>query len=160
MRTFFFAASLLLAATAAAAFADSVAFVGPAGWSHSPPPAATDPQRSVDQWHLSGDISTLTFIRDTATTYADALAAVEKNVTTNRIKTTADRDMPCRGTTGHVVEFSYGPDGNKIIMNRIMVPDGPGLDTVTYARSDGSIFDPDVKKAETTFCTGGPATSP
>jgi hypothetical protein len=144
--------SFLFAVLGGGAFADTVAFVGPAGWSHSPPSGATDPQRTVDQWHISGDISTLTFIKDSATAYADALGAVEKNITTNNIKTSANRDMPCRGATAHVFEFAYGPDGHRIVINRLIVPDGPGIDTVTYARSEGSPFDPDVKTSETTFC--------
>jgi hypothetical protein len=148
------AAALAVAATAAAASADTVAFVGPAGWSHSPPPATSDPNRTIDQWHISGDIATVTFIKDTSTAYSDALAVVQKNVTTNSIKTSADKDVPCRGTTGHVIEFGFGPDGHRVIINRLMVPDGTGVDSITYSRSDGSPFDSDVKAAETAFCAG------
>jgi hypothetical protein len=152
MRMLFVAAILLLGATATGALADTVAFVGPASWSHSPPSGATDATRMVDQWHISGDVSTLTFIKDSSSAYSDALGAIEKNFSTNNIKASMDRDVPCRGITGHVVEFAYGPDGHRIVINRLLVPDGAGLDTITYARSDGSAFDPDVKTAEAAFC--------
>ena len=143
---------LMLATTSGIALADSPpAFVGPPGWSHNPP-AATDPNRTIDQWHLSGDVSSVTFIKDTSTTYTAAVAAIEKNFSTNKIKPAADKDMSCRGTTAHLVEFAIGPDGHQVDIQRLVVPDGNGVDTVTYTRSNGSVFDPDVKKSETTYC--------
>ena len=109
---------LMLATTSGIALADSPpAFVGPPGWSHNPP-AATDPNRTIDQWHLSGDVSSVTFIKDTSTTYTDAVAAIEKNFSTNKIKPAADKDMSCRGTTAHLVEFAIGPDGHQVDIQR------------------------------------------
>ena len=153
MRTLITAATFLFVATSAAAIADTVAFVGPASWSKSPQTDSPSPTRDVQQWHMSGDIATVTFVKDSATTYADSLGAIQKNITTNNIRTSADKDLPCRGATGHVFEFAYGPDGHRVVVNRLMVPDGAGVDTVTYARGEGTPFDSDVKNAETAFCT-------
>jgi hypothetical protein len=135
------------------ALADATSdFVGPTGWSHVDVPS-TDPNRVVNQWHIPGDEhSSLTFIKDTTSVYADALSAIEKNFSTNGIKPGFDKDVPCHGKTGHQVEFVIGPDGHQITINRILVPDGTGIDTITYARENGDPFDPDVKKAETAFC--------
>jgi hypothetical protein len=133
------------------ASAPSADFVGPSGWSHAAPNTA-DPNRTIQQWHISGDVTSLTFVKDTSTTYDAAIGALVKNFTTNNIKPTTDRDVPCRGKTSHIVEFSIGPDGHQIIIHRMVVPDGAGVDTVTYARSVGVAFDPDVKKSETMFC--------
>jgi hypothetical protein len=139
-------------APAPAAAPDAVAaFVGPSSWSHAAPNTA-DPSRTIEQWHISGDVTSLTFIRDSTTTYDAAIGAIVKNFTTNNIKPSVDRDVACRGKTSHIVEFSIGPDGHQIIIHRLVVPDGTGVDTVTYARSVGVSFDPDVKKSEATFC--------
>jgi hypothetical protein len=141
----------VVGASQAAALADAVSdFAGPAGWSKVDVPSA-DPSRTVSQWHIAGDVSSLTFIKDTSTAYADAIGAIQKNFTTNNIKPSFDKDVPCRGKTGHQVEFLVGPDGHQITINRIVVPDGNGIDTITYSRPGGT-FDPDVKKAETAFC--------
>jgi hypothetical protein len=156
MRTVIFVSCLVLA-NAATAFADTtVAFLGPAGWSHNPPPTAVDPARTIEEWHIAGDIATVTYIKDTTTSYDDAMAAIKKNIATNGIKMSADKDVPCHGATGHVVEFAFGPDGHRVITNRLLVPAGSGVDTITYARSDGSTFDSDVKKAETEYCGATP----
>ncbi|MFY9779292.1 MAG: hypothetical protein WAJ85_02135 [Candidatus Baltobacteraceae bacterium] len=138
-----------------AAAAAETAFSGPADWSHSGPTVSPDGSRTVDQWHLSGDVQSLTFIRDATTSYADALAAIEQNFAAQRIKATIDKDLPCDGKTGHVVEFTTGPDGHRVAINRILVPDGSGVVTLTYTRDDGSRVDDEVKKAETSYC--GPA---
>jgi len=132
--------------------ADS-AFVGPAGWSHNTPSATPNPSRLVDQWHIAGDIATVTFTKDMTTTYTDALAAIETNFSTNKIKPATDKDMPCQGKTAHVVEFTTGPDNLQTVINRLLVPNGDGIETITYFRSGGTPFDPAVKKSEMDFCT-------
>jgi hypothetical protein len=137
--------------SASAAFAD-VPFPPPSGWSHSGAPASTDPNHEFDQWHIPGDVATVTFIKDRTTAYADALATIEKNFSANNIKPNTDKDVPCQGKTAHVIEFAAGPAGKKIVINRMLVPDGPGVDTITYARSEGTSFDSDVQKSESTFC--------
>lgn len=136
----------------ATASASGVPFPPPAGWSHVVVPTSTDSARTFDQWHIAGDVSTVTFIRDTSGVYADALATILKNFSDNNIKPSTNRDMPCQGKTGHVVEFATGPDGQKILINRVLVPEATGLVTITYARSDGSDYDNDVKKSVTAFC--------
>jgi hypothetical protein len=142
----------IVAAVAAPATAADVAFPGPAGWKHVDPPASTDATRKSDQWHIPGDVATVTFIADTSNAYGDALGAIEQNFKSNGIKPATDKDMPCQGKTGHMVEFSTGPDGHKIIINRLLVPSGAGVVTITYARADGTAFDTDVKASETTYC--------
>jgi hypothetical protein len=144
--------SLVLFSAVPALAAAATDFTGPAGWSVVDNPAPPAPNQTIKQWHLAGDISTLIFIKDPSTPYSDALDAIEKNFSTNKIKAAADKDVPCQGKTGHVIEFGTGPSGHQTIINRVLVPDGPGVDTITYFRSDGSPFDPDVKKAETDFC--------
>ncbi len=97
-----------------------------------------------------------TYIRDGSAPYAGALATILKNFSDNNIKPAMNKDITCQGKTGHVVEFATGPDGKKVLINRMLVPDGTGVVTITYARSDGSDFDNEVKKSETTFCGSAP----
>lgn len=146
-----------LATVAAPAFAATdVAFIGPAGWSHVDSSAQADPNRKIDQWHIAGDVASVTFIKDSQTAYADALALIKNNFSTNKIRPSQDKDFPCQGKTGHVVEFTTGPDGHQIVINRILAPDGAGVDTITYVRADGNPFDSDVKKSETDYCAATP----
>ena len=146
--TIAFVSALAVLAAPAAAVAD---FAGPAGWSVAAVPVSTDSARTFKQWHL-GDVATVTYIKDTSLSYADALGTIEKNFSTNHIKPTTDKDQACQGKAGHVVEFTTGPDGHRIVINRILVPDGNGVQTVTYTRPEGAAFDNDVKKVETDFC--------
>jgi hypothetical protein len=143
---------ILAASVAAPADPAAVDFPGPSGWSHMATTAAPDPTRTVMQWHIAGDPASVTFIKDASTTYADAVAAIEKNFSTNNIKPATDKDVTCQGKTGHEVDFAVGPDGHQMIIHRMIVPDGAGIATITYARSDGSAFDSDVKKSETAYC--------
>ncbi len=136
--------------------AAGVAFPSPEGWSHVSVPPPTDATRQFDQWHIAGDIATVTYIRDGSAPYAGALATILKNFSDNNIKPAMNKDITCQGKTGHVVEFATGPDGKKVLINRMLVPDGTGVVTITYARSDGSDFDNEVKKSETTFCGSAP----
>ncbi|MBD5633648.1 MAG: hypothetical protein IAI49_04130 [Candidatus Eremiobacteraeota bacterium] len=146
--------SILIITVAAAgpAVADGPPFTGPASWSSNGSPVSADPAHPVMQWHLPGDTaSSLTYARTTAA-YADSLAAIHTNFTTNKIKPAVDKDVQCQGKTAHVVEFATGPDEHKIVINRMLVPTSDGVATLTYSRADGTSFDPDVQKAETTFC--------
>ena len=145
-----------MAALIARALGADVAFVGRPGWGHINAAASPDPARKFDQWHMSGDASTtVTYMKDASTPYAGALGLIEKNFSDNKIKPATDKDMPCQGKTGHVVEFATGPDNHKIVINRILVPDGAGVATITYSRPDGVAFDPDVQKAEAAYCSAG-----
>ena len=143
-------ASLIAAPIAASAV--EVVYAGPAGWSHVDVGAPADPKHAFAQWHIAGDISTVTYIADGTTAYADALANIHKNFSDNRIKASIDKDVSCRGGAAHVIEFSTGPESKKVVINRMLVPAGDGVVTITYARSDGSTFDRDVEKSESTFC--------
>ncbi len=148
--------SLALLGTFAAVSAAAVAaadYAGPLGWSPVAVPTSTDTTRTYKQWHL-GDVATVTYIKDTSLAYADALGNIQKNFSTNKIKATTDQDLPCQGKTAHVIEFTTGPDGHRIVINRVLAPDGSGVQTITYTRQDGAVFDSDVKKSETAFCSG------
>lgn len=146
--------SALCAFLAAPVLATGVAFPAPAGWSRVAVPTSTDATRSFEQWHIAGDIATVTFIRDGSGVYADALATITKNFSDNNIKPSTNKDTTCQGKTAHVVEFATGPEGKRVVINRMLVPEGTtGLVTITYARSDGAEFDGEVKKSETSFCS-------
>jgi hypothetical protein len=147
---------LALAASTATAAAADVAFVGPSGWSHMGQ-QSPDQTRKFDQWKLGGGgndpAQTVTFISDTTSSYADALALIKKNFADNHIKASADADTTCHGKQGHVIEFSSGPEGKEIVIKRILIPQDPsGLITITYARAKDDPYDDDVKKSIETFC--------
>ncbi len=125
-------------------------YLGPAGWTKLDVASPT-PTRTIVQWHLPGDLSSVTFIEDSTQNYADSLAAMTKNFSANGIRP-AVKDIPCRGVTAHVVEFKAGPDGAQTIINRLIVPQGTGIATITYTRADGNPFDDDVMKAEKAYC--------
>ncbi|MGP6159001.1 MAG: hypothetical protein ACLPYS_16085 [Vulcanimicrobiaceae bacterium] len=110
----------------------------------------------MNQWHLPGDVQSITYIRDGSPSYATALTTIQQNFAAQRIKATVDKDLQCDGKTGHEVEFATGPDGHRVAINRILVPDGSGVITLTYTREDGSPFDDEVKKAETSYCGTSP----
>lgn len=147
-----FVALVSLVATATIASAAEIVYAGPAGWSHVDVGAPSDAKHSFAQWHIAGDISTVTYIADGTTAYVDALANMYKNFSDNGIKAKIDKDVACRGGAGHVIEFVAGPEGKKVVINRMLVPSGDGIVTITYARADGSTFDRDVEKSEATFC--------
>lgn len=147
----------IVAATALPALADGAAFVGPAGWSSSGTPTGGDPAHpTLLQWHLPGDSAASVTYLHTTTSYDDSLAAIHTNFTTNHIRPALDKDLPCQGKTGHVVEFSFGPDDHKIVINRILLPAPDGVVTITYSRADGTPFDAEVQKSEATFCAATP----
>jgi hypothetical protein len=152
-----FAAVLVVAGTfgSAALAAAAGTFTGPTGWSHIGSPAP-DPARTFEQWRLAGPpdepAQTVTFIADTTVSYADALAMIKKNFADNNIKPKVDTDATCQGRQGHVVEFLIGPEGKAVITNRLLVPDGAGVVTITYVRGQTDNYDDDVKKAVTAYC--------
>lgn len=142
------AAGLSLATAASAA----ITFTGPDGWSHSGQPSA-DGKQQFDQWKLAGDnTQTLTVIHDSTTAYADSVSAVKNNFASNHIRPGVDKDETCAGRPSHEFEYTVGPDEHQIKVNRIVIPDGPGVVTVTYAHSAKDDADPDVKKALDAFC--------
>lgn len=133
--------------------ADQTAFVGPTGWSHADASPGSGSTLKIEKWHVPGDdAQSLTLIVDPNTSYADALAAIAKNLAANRFKAAIDKDEPCHGVQAHVVEFTFGPDGHQIVINRTLLPDGTGVETITYSRAQGNPFDDDVRKSITTFC--------
>ncbi len=146
----FLLVTLALAGTVGSARAADIAFAGPPGWDKASVAPSTDTARSVQQWQHSGDVQSLIVIRDTSTSYDDALAAIAKNLSSNQIKPATDADRACAGKTAHVIEFTTGP----VTINRIVVPDGSGIVTITYTRPAGAKFDGDVKKSEEAYCTG------
>lgn len=147
----FIALGVLVASTIGSSAAE-IGYSGPAGWSHVDVGAPADAKHTFAQWHIAGDISTVTYIADGTTAYVDALANIHKNFSDNGIKAIIDKDVVCRGGAAHVIEFAAGPEGKKVAINRMLVPAGDGIVTITYARADGSTFDRDVEKSETSFC--------
>ena len=144
------AAGLSLATAASAV----VTFKGPEGWSHNGQPSA-DGKVQFDQWKFAGDPpQTVTVIQDSTTSYADSMTAVKTNFSTNHIKPAVDKDQQCLGRPSHDFEYTVGPDKHQITVNRLIVPDGSGVVTITYARGSSDDFDSDVRKAITTFCAG------
>ena len=143
-------------AVATAAVASPVAlpleFPGPSGWTQTAVQSPT-PTRKVLQWRLAGTAATsLTFLSDAATAYSEALAALKKSLSDNGVQPAVNKDVACRNATGHVVEFTTGPDGSQIVIHRMYVPDGTGTDMITYTRAVGNDFDGEVKKSESAFC--------
>jgi hypothetical protein len=151
LRSFASVVAALAALGVASAASAAVTFVGPDGWHHVDQPS-TDSVHKFDQWKISGTAQSLTVIQDSSTTYADSLGAVKANFAAQHINPALDKDEPCMGRPSHVVEYTVGPEGHQIIVNRLIVPDGSGVVTVTYARAHDDAFDADVKKAITNFC--------
>jgi hypothetical protein len=146
-------AGLAAVATAASA-ADTVAFTLSSPWTAGESQAAADGSRKFNQWHVPGDpTTTVTLIEDTTTSYTDSLGMIEKNFSDNHIKTSINKDFTCAGKTAHDVEFATGPDGHQVTINRILIPDGTGVMTVTYARaaSDGG-WDKAVLDSVKAYC--------
>jgi hypothetical protein len=117
----------------------------------SPAPGAT---RKLSQWHISGGgADTFTLVDDSAASYADALALIEKNFTDNHVKTSVNKDFTCAGKAGHMVEFSAGPEGHQVVINRLLVPETPtaGVLTFTYVRTSPD-WDPSVIKSMKAYC--------
>lgn len=146
---------------AAPAGADPTAFPAPSGWSHVDAPPSTDTQHSFDTWKQSSSVTsqTITVMRDASGNYNDAVAIVRKNFTDNNIKPTVDADQTCQGKASHVFEFATGPDGHRIVINRLIVGGDSGITAVTYSRPQSAPFGGDVKTAITSFC-GGAAGAP
>jgi hypothetical protein len=153
LRLFVFAC---IAFSAAPVLAAATVFVSPSGWSEDTA-ISSDPAHPTMQWHLPGDPATSLTFSQTTRAYDDSLGAIRTNLTTNKIKPSVDKDITCQGKTGHVVEFSAGPDGHKIVINRTLVPTSDGVIAITYTRDDGVGFDADVKKSLDTFCAGSPS---
>ena len=140
------------ASLAAAVAAPTTAFIGPPGWSHAD--QSPDPNSKLEQWRFAaGDVQTLTYRVDPSTSYTDALAAIHKMLTDNKFKPSIDKDVTCQGLAAHQVEFvPTGPDGHRIAINRIIVPNGNGNLAIIYVREEGQQFDPDARKAISTYC--------
>ena len=144
-------AATLVALVPAAEVEAVTDYLGPTGWSKADVPSPT-PTRTITQWHIAGDTTTsVTFIEDSTQSFSDSMAAMTKNFTDNHIKP-VQKDLPCRGTTAHMVEFKAGPDGSQTIINRMIVTQGTGIASITYTRADGNPFDTDVQKSETAYC--------
>ncbi len=159
LRTLALAASLTGALAGAASADDSAPFTLGFPWAlnqddPSPAPGAT---RKLSQWHISGQSDTFTLVDDSAASYADALALIEKNFTDNHVKTAVNKDFTCAGKAGHMVEFSAGPEGHQFIINRLLLPETPtaGVLTFTYVRTSPD-WDPSVIKSMKAYCGVAP----
>src|SRR5271154_6297504 len=74
-------------------------------------PPAPDATRKQTQWHIAGASDSFTMVDDNTASYADAIAAIQKNFTDNHVKPSVNKDFTCAGKMGHIVEFTAGPDG-------------------------------------------------
>ena len=122
---------------------------------HDAPPS-TDTQHSFDTWKQSSSATsqTITVMHDASGNYNDAVAVVHKNFSDNNIKPTIDSDQTCQGKTSHVFEFATGPDGHRIVINRLIVGGDSGITAVTYSRPQSAPFGGEVKSAIESFCSG------
>ncbi len=116
---------------------------------NAPPPAT----RKSSQWHIPDEVDTFTLVDDSTQSYADSLTLIETNFSSNHVKPAVNKDLTCDGKTGHMVEFSAGPPGHQVIINRVLLPETPtaGVLTFTYVRSDKD-WDPAVIKSMKAFC--------
>jgi hypothetical protein len=149
---------LLSVGATAAAYADP-GLVPPDGWTHVDNAGTPDPARTFDTWKQSSSpgSQTITVIRDTSSTYADAVGRVKKNFADNNIHASVDADGTCQGQTSHTFEFAAGPDGHQFVVNRTVVAIPNGVMTVTYVRSETQVFNESVKTSLDTFCGVKPA---
>lgn len=143
----FFVCSLL--ATAAAA---TKPFPAPSGWNavqQQAPPGTT-----IQVWtHDSGPLQqTVTVVDDPNDAYTDAVGRVQKNITANKFKVSANKDQTCAGQTGHLFAMSYGPDIGRIAVERLIIPDGSGSVQITYMRPDPEPFADEVKTDLNAYC--------
>jgi hypothetical protein len=120
-------------------------------------PAAPDSTRKQTQWHIAGASDTFTMVDDSTASYADALAAIQKNFSDNHVKPSVNKDFTCAGKMGHIVEFTAGPDGHQVVINRVLLPETPtaGLLTFTYLRTDKD-WDDSVLKSMKAYCGVSP----
>ena len=155
-RTVCFCIALTTAATGVA-LADP-GLVPPDGWTHVDNAGTPDPARTFDTWKQSSSpgSQTITVIKDTTGSYADAVARVKKNFSDNGIKPSVDTDLTCQGQASHVFEFATGPDGHQFVVSRTIVPLTAGVITVTYVRSETQVFNEEVKTSITAFCNETP----
>jgi hypothetical protein len=116
-------------------------------------PPAPDATRKQTQWHISGASDTFTMVDDSTASYTDAMAAIQKNFTDNHVKPSVNKDFTCAGKAGHIVEFTAGPDGHQVVINRLLLPETPasGLVTFTYLRTDKD-WDDSVLKSMKAYC--------
>jgi len=144
-----------------AAAADSPAFSLGFPWKAVDSDASVTPSttRKQSQWHIPDDVSTFTLVDDSTQSYADSLTLIQTNFSSNHVKPSVDKDFTCDGKAGHMVEFSTGPTGHQVIINRLLLPETPtaGVLTFTYVRSSSDKdWDPAVVKSMKAFCGTAP----
>jgi len=143
---------------ATTASADTTSFSLSSPWSHADQQTSPDGTRKFEQWHIAGDTaSTVTLVQDSSMSYTDALGAIQKNFSENHVRPAINKDLSCHNLSGHMIEFAVGPDGHRIIINRLLVPLGNGVLTLTYSRSEtDKTWDPEVLKSVTSYCGASP----
>lgn len=154
MRTYLWTplAGALLAAVLFSAQAAPKPFPAPAGWNpvQQQAPAGT----MILIWTKdSGPLQqTVTVIDDPAQAYSDAVSLVQKNITANKFKVTANKDQTCNGQAGHLFAMSYGPDIGRVAVERLILPDGTGTMQITYIRPDPEPPADEVMTDINTYC--------
>jgi hypothetical protein len=142
-------ASGLCAAAAAAAIKP---FPPPSGWDHvqqQAPPGTIMLVWTKDSGPLQ---QTLTVVDDPNEAYADAVQRVQKNITANKFKVSANHDQLCNGVTGHLFAMAYGPDVGRVAVDRLILPDGTGSEQITYMRPEPEPFAGEIKSELNTYC--------
>ena len=151
MRTALLPAALAFAALAIplAAGAAPKPFTGPAGWDHhvTATPSPMSP-RSAESWQR-GDQS-VSAVNASDVVYADVIVAVHKNMTTNNVHPTLDRDMTCAGKPAHEIEMTL----NGTTFHQLIVDEGTGAGTtrITYSRPQSMTPAADVTAALAAYC--------
>jgi hypothetical protein len=146
------AAAILVSGLCVAASAAVKPFPPPNGWNQvqqQAPPGTTIMVWTKDSGPLQ---QTLTVVDDPNEPYSDAVDRVQRNITANKFKVTANRDLTCNGATGHVFAMAYGPDVGRIAVERLILPDGTGSAQITYMRPEPEPFSDDIKSNLNAYC--------
>lgn len=129
-------------------------FPAPTGWDHVDQTVPAGSPRSLELWQRdSGELKqTLTVVNDSSISYDEILDRIKKNIAASPFKVNLDKDVTCDGKPAHLFELVFGPDGKRITVNRLVLPDGPGSIQVTYTRPEAAPFVDDVKASEAAYC--------
>jgi hypothetical protein len=146
------AVAVLLLGLYAVAAAAIKPFPPPNGWNQvqqQAPPGSTIMVWTKDSGPLQ---QTVTVVDDPSEPYTDAVDRVQKNISANKFKITANRDQPCNGATGHLFSMAYGPEVGRVAVDRLILPDGTGSAQITYMRPAPEPFSDDVKASLNSYC--------
>lgn len=146
------AVAALVVSAALPAAADKT-FPAPTGWDHVGQSTANGNETSDVYENGSGDLKErVTIFSDSAASYDTVVGRIHKNVTDNKMKVNIDKDQTCDGKTSRLIELLYGPALKRVLVDRLVVPNGDGTVQITYTRPEAAPYDDSVKAAFTTYC--------